>query len=114
MRYNIYDNFTPYLMPQECGNRTNVRYFDIMNKDNIGLHFESDQMEFSALPYTPIEIESAKHAYELPLPYQTVVRVNEQQMGVAGDNTWGARVHDEYRLSKDRHIFTFSFVGKVK
>ncbi len=112
--YNIYDNFTPYLMPQECGNRTNVRYFDIMNKDNIGLHFESDQMEFSALPYTPIEIESAKHAYELPLPYQTVVRVNEQQMGVAGDNTWGARVHDEYRLSKDRHIFTFSFVGKVK
>ena len=112
--YNIYDNFTPYLMPQECGNRTNVRYFDIMNKDNIGLHFESDQMEFSALPYTPIEIESAKHQYELPLPYQAVVRVSEQQMGVAGDNTWGARVHDEYRLSKDRHIFTFSFVGKVK
>lgn len=114
-QYNIYENLTPYLMPQECGNRTGVRCFDIYNKDNIGLSFESEQMEFSALPYTPIELESARHQYELPLPYQSVVRVNKIQMGIAGDNTWGAKTHDEYLLSNNEHYqFTFSFVGKVR
>ena len=69
-------------MPQECGNRTGVRYADIYNKDEIGLHFSfiDDAFEFSAIPYTPIEVESARHPFELPLPYQSVVRINKIQM----------------------------------
>ena len=113
--YDIYENVTPNLMPQECGNRTGVRYFDIYDKDRVGLHFESEQMEFSALPYQPLELEYAKHPYELPAPYQCVVRVNQKQMGVAGDNTWGARTHDEYLLSnKEHYCFKFSFIGTIK
>lgn len=115
-QYTIYENLTPYLMPQECGNRTGMRYAHIYNKDDIGLKFDScgDAIEFSALPYTPMELENARHQYELPLPYQSVLRINQIQMGVAGDNTWGAKTHDEYLLSDTKYSFTFSFKGHIK
>ena len=80
---------------------------------NRGLDFKGNKFEFSALPYTPFEMENAKHHYELPNKYQTVVCVYEQQMGIAGDNTWGARTHDEYLLSNDKsHHLTISVIGK--
>ncbi len=48
-------------------------------------------MMFSALPYTPHEMENAMHPYELPQIHYTVVRVAKGQMGIAGDDSWGAR-----------------------
>ncbi|MCD7809899.1 MAG: DUF4981 domain-containing protein [Erysipelotrichaceae bacterium] len=111
--YNVKDNMTNYLYPQECGNRTNVRYAYIHNND-IGLLISSDNFEFSALPYTPYEIENARHQDELPNIYQSVICIYQQQMGVAGDNTWGARTHDEFLLSKDAKHFTFSIKATQK
>ena len=52
------------------------------------------------------------HGYELPQPHYTVVRVSLKQMGIAGDDGWGARTHDEYLLPADEKLsFTFSFKG---
>ena len=69
-------------------------------------------MEFSALPYTPHELENAMHDYELPPIHYTVIRANLQQMGVAGDDSWGAQTHEEYLLDTRKHMsFTFSFKG---
>lgn len=80
----------------------------------MGLLISSDNFEFSALPYTPYEIENARHQNELPNIYQSVICVYQQQMGVAGDNTWGARTHDEFLLSKDTKHFTFSIKAMQK
>ena len=107
-------NMTPYLVPQECGNRTGVRYADVLNSKGRGLRFEGDTMEFSALPYTPHEIENARHGYELPPVHYTVLRVSKQQMGIAGDDSWGARTHPEYLLDVSGHLsFAFSFRGYI-
>ena len=105
--YDVKDNVTPYLYPQECGTRTGVTQFTV-SSNNHGMTFTSDNMEFSALPYTPYELEQAAHAYELPVPYQTVIMINSIQMGVGGDNTWGARTHDEYLLTKQSHHLSFT------
>ena len=48
------------------------------------MRFEGDAMEFSALPYTPHEMENAMHPFELPRVHYTVVRVAQQQMGIDG------------------------------
>ena len=53
-------------------------------------------MDFSAIPYTPSELESADHPCELPQVSRTVVRCSLGQMGVGGDDSWGARTHEEY------------------
>lgn len=110
--YDVKDNMTPYLYPQECGNRTNVQSITVSSGKHQ-FNVTGKDLEFSALPYTPFEIENARHHDEFPVPYQTVLCVYSTQMGVGGDNTWGARVHDEFLLSTEKpHHLTISIKGK--
>lgn len=108
----VSDQMAEYLVPQECGNKTDVRYGRITDKKGRGVLFTGDNMNFSALPYTPHELENAMHSYELPEIHYTVVRVSKQQMGIAGDDSWGALPHPEYLIDvSDRLEFTFTFQG---
>lgn len=108
----VSDNMARYLVPQECGNKTDVRYAKVTDQKGRGLLFAGDRMYFSALPYTPHELENAMHPFELPQVHYTVVRAALGQMGVGGDNSWGARTHREYLLDVSRKLeFTFYFKG---
>ncbi len=108
----VADNMARYLVPQECGNKTGVRYAKVTDLQGRGMIFAGRGMHFSALPYTPHEMENAMHPYELPQVHYTVVRAALSQMGVGGDNSWGARTHEEYLLRvNDRMEFTFCFKG---
>ncbi len=108
----VEDNMAKYLVPQECGNKTGVRYAKVMDYKGRGLIFKGNNLSFSALPYTPHELENAAHPYELPAIHYTVVRVSKQQMGVGGDNSWGACTHDEYLLDVSQKVeFEFTFKG---
>ena len=101
-----------YLKPQECGNHTGVRWVEVTDFRGRGLRFTGDEMFFSALPYTPHELENALHADELPPVQYTIVRASLMQMGVGGDDTWGALTHDEYLLDVTKPLhFRFSFCG---
>jgi beta-galactosidase len=69
-------------------------------------------MEFSALPWTPDEIEAAAHPNELPPIHRTVLRPALMRRGVGGDDSWGARTLPEYRLPRAGVLrFTFTFTG---
>lgn len=106
------ENVTPYLCPQECGNRTGVRYAKVTDYRGTGIQFAGDNLEFSVLPYTPQEMESAGHYYELPKVHYTVVRVMKQQMGIAGDDSWGATPHEEYLIDVSKPVhFEFVMAG---
>ncbi len=110
----VSDNLAKYLVPQECGNKVGVRYAKVTNHKGRGLLFTGDGMNFSALPYTPHELENAMHDYELPPVHYTVVRTSLQQLGVAGDDSWGARTHDEFLIDVSKRLeFQFSFQGIV-
>ena len=110
--YRAEENMTPYLMPQECGNRTGVRWAEITNAKGRGLKIWLNGGEFSALPWTPHEIENAAHAWELPPVSYTVLKMSVRQMGIAGDDSWGARTHPEYLLDISKPlVFGFSFKG---
>lgn len=108
----VEDNMAKYLVPQECSNKVGVRWATVTNRKGCGMMFSGDKMEFSALPYTPHELENAMHPYELPQVHYTVVRVGKQQMGVGGDDSWGAQTHPEYLILIDKKLeFTFTFKG---
>ena len=108
--YNVKENLTPYLYPQECGNRTDVREL-IVHSDRHALLIQGNMFECSVLPYSPFVLENAKHQWELPQSYETVLSINGKQMGIAGDNTWGARTHDEFLLTKEKHHLRISIKG---
>lgn len=111
--YDALDNVTPYVVPQECGNRTDVKFASVLDKKGRGFIFECESgMDLSALPYTAHELENARHSYDLPPVFKTVVRCSSGQMGVGGDDSWGAKPHDEYlcRLVPGT-TFRFTFYG---
>lgn len=108
----VADNMAKYLVPQECGNKVGVRYVRLVDAKGRGMMFEGDELSFSALPYTPHELENAAHAYELPQVHHTIVRVALAQMGVGGDDSWGSLVHPEYHIDVTKPLeFTFRFKG---
>ena len=116
-KYGVYenkvaDNIAEYLVPQESGNKCSVRYAKVMDKKGRGMLFFGDELSFSALPYTPHELENAAHHFELPPVHYTVVRVAKKQMGVGGDDSWGSHTHPEYLLDvSEKMEFTFCFRG---
>ena len=98
------ENLTPYLFPQECGNREGVRFCEVLNADEHGLRIESAgaPLSVSVLHYSADELREALHPDELTTPpCYTYLNIASRRMGVGGDNSWGAKVHPEYHIPSD-------------
>lgn len=109
------NNLSKYLIPQECGNRTNVRWLKIKGENEKGLKFTyvDNPFEISVLPYSAYELENAMHIYELPPINYTWIRIIAKQMGVGGDDSWGALVHDEFTIPSNKDIELSFIISKI-
>ncbi|QHW34997.1 DUF4981 domain-containing protein [Paenibacillus rhizovicinus] len=109
----VAEQFVPYLRPQECGNKVAVRDAAVSNAEGASLRIAGEPLiELNALPYAPFELEAHDHVYKLPASDKTVVRINHKQMGVGGDNSWGAQAHPQYVLHANRtYSFRFTLTG---
>jgi beta-galactosidase len=105
--------FVSYICTQETGNRTDVQWVCLTNNSGKGIMAVGmPDIEFNALQYTPWELESSrtirKHPFDLVKNISTVLRLNYHQMGVGGDNSWGARTHPEFTLYSNK-IYAYRF-----
>lgn len=101
----VQDCLTPYAKCQECGNRTEVRSFTLTDEQGVGLSVQrlgEDLLEISCLPVSAFELQNARHPSELPQQHYTHLKVLAAQMGVGGDDSWGAPVLPRYRLSSQQ------------
>lgn len=104
----VSDFFVPYIEPSENGNRTDVRWVTLTDKNGNGLMATGmPLMEMSALHYTAADLE-ADHTYQLKKSSDIFLKLNYHQMGVGGDNSWGAQTHSEFKLIADQS-FVYSF-----
>ena len=109
---SVKDNLARYLRPQESGNHCSVRWARVTDRKGRGIEFSGDALSVNVLPWTPHELENALHADELPPISYTVARVALAQMGVGGDDSWGAKTHPEYLLPSDTPLhLSFTFRG---
>ena len=100
-----------YMRPQENGNRTDVRWVEIRNKDNQGLRFEAmgeTPICFSAWHYTQDQLHMAKHIHELPHYDITTFNVDLNQIGVGGDMPGDAQVREKYKMKPNKE-YTYTF-----
>ncbi|CRK82251.1 beta-galactosidase [Neobacillus massiliamazoniensis] len=111
----VSDNVSGYVMPQESGNRTGVRRVRITNLEGQGISISSatNPIECTISPYTAFELEHAQHRYELPNVHYTVVTVAGRQMGVGGDDSWGAPVYDEHLIHADQEMEFEFMINRV-
>jgi beta-galactosidase len=99
----------PYVRPQDTGNRTDVRWMTLTNKEGLGVKVTGAvPLSVSAWPFTIADVEAAMHPYELPRREFNTVFVDYRLHGVGGDNSWGALTHPEYTLPGDKP-YGFSF-----
>ena len=106
-----------YVRPQEYGNRTDVRWFALMNRHTRqGLLCSSvgnDVLEFSARMWSQDEIEAADHVHELPVSRGTYLQIDHCQRGVGGDIPGFISLHRQYALpGRQTYAYTFSIEKK--
>ncbi len=102
------EQFTDYSRPQENGNKTDVRWVALTNDKGIGLLAVGDPLlSVSAWHYTIADLEGAKHTFEMTRRDDITLNLDYRQMGVGGDNSWGARPHPEYQLRDKQYKYQF-------
>ncbi len=106
---------TPYVRPQENGNRTDIRYISFNDKQGRALTFTSkgnNYLSAGAWPYTTETLKKTTHNYQLVNSNAITVNIDCAQMGVGGDNSWGMPVHEQYQLKPGKWQFAFEISGK--
>lgn len=107
----------PYVRPEQMGNMTDVRRLSLTDRSGTGLLIQADpadgepMLETSALHYSPFDLEGPKHPYQLKRRAETVLGVNHRQMGVGGNDSWGAPPLEQYLLHAGR---TYTYAYRVR
>jgi beta-galactosidase len=118
----VADQYVPYIRPQENGYKTDTRWLTLTNDNGTGLLVSGDPLFcFAALNNIHDDFESpgklsqyrkdAKTANTHTIdvkPYELVnLNIDLGQMGVGGDDSWGAQIHPEYRLQERKYEYSF-------
>jgi len=110
-KQDINEFIEPYVVPQENGNRTDVRWMYLVNKDSgSGLLVVADSLlSMSAWPYTPENLEKAKHTTDLRKAGYITLNIDLVQMGVGGNDSWSdvAAPLEKYQLMAKGYQYSF-------
>jgi beta-galactosidase len=106
----------PYVEPQETGNRTDIRWVSFTDDQGFGLKATGmPLLSFSAWPFPMSELEhnkwpaktGHKHPSEIVQADDITVNLDYKQMGVGGDDSWGAPIHKEFSLPATQYEYKF-------
>lgn len=110
----VADQYFKYARPQENGYKTEVRWFELRNENGVGIKVsENGRLGFSVL-HNPIEDfdqlthKDFRHTNDIVKKDGVFITADLMMMGVAGDNSWGARPYPEYSLPAQDYKFGFS------
>lgn len=109
-KLTIDEMHTPYVSPQENGTRTDLRWISMTNKNGFGLMAVGEPLLSASTRYYTDEDLTQKergtmHPTDLTKRDYIYVNLDLKQMGVGGDDSWGARTHKEYTLFPQNYIF---------
>jgi beta-galactosidase len=107
------EQFHPYVRPQETGYKTDVRWIALTRADGIGLlavgrplvgaaasRFLHDDFEYGPE-------KGQRHPTDMTPRDLVALSVDLGQMGLGGDDSWGAKPHDEYMLFAKSYEYSF-------
>ncbi|MEE8192456.1 MAG: glycoside hydrolase family 2 TIM barrel-domain containing protein [Gemmatimonadales bacterium] len=112
-RGTVMELYHPYIRPQENGNRTDVRWVALTNDVGVGfLAVGMPTVDFSAFHFLNGDFDEGprkrgRHTYDLERRDLTTLNLDYRQMGVGGDNSWGARPHEQYTLPVREYSFGY-------
>ncbi|SHJ54563.1 beta-galactosidase [Anaerobranca californiensis DSM 14826] len=109
---NIDELYHLYMRPQENGNRTEVRWLEVLDKRGKGIKvwdIGGEYLNFSAWPFSLEDLDKAEHIHELKFSPFITLNIDLKQRGVGGDLPGMAALHEEYKLHKNT-LYNVSFM----
>ena len=104
----VTEQYVPYIVPQENGNKTGVRWVTFREDSGNGLMIQGDiPLNIAAYPYEQNKINGLKNAIEVSFQDVIEVHIDYQQMGIGGDNSWGDHTMDKYKLLDKKYSYSF-------
>lgn len=109
----VENQYYPYIRPQETGNKTEVRWLTLLDKDGNGMRITGLQpIAFSALHYLPEDLDPGltrklQHAIDVIPQKNIFLHVDLKQRGLGGDNSWGMYPHNQYRLLDKKYSYSY-------
>jgi beta-galactosidase len=110
----VKDQYVNYARPQENGYKTQVRWFELRDDNGMGIKVSSaEPFGFSTL-HNPVEDfdqmthDDYRHTHDIVKKDGLFITVDHKMMGVAGDNSWGARPLPQYSIPAENYHFTIS------
>ena len=108
-RSTVDAQYVPYIMPQETGNHTRVRWAAVSDNGGRGILFCADgDFNFSALHYTAEDLDAAQLTRDLTRRPETIVHVDYRQTGI-GSNSCGPALNPAYAFDEKHFTFRFAF-----
>ncbi len=110
----VADQFYWYSRPQETGNKTDVRWLTLTDKNGVGLEVTGVQpIAFSALHSAPEDLDPGltrklQHSIDILPRKDIILHVDLKQRGVGGDNSWGELPHREYRMLDKKYTYSYT------
>lgn len=100
---------TPYVRPQENGNRCDIRWISFKSNEQQVQFTAGSGSSFSASAwsYTQKKLSQSAHDFELSPSGYSTVNIDCAQMGVGGDNSWGLPVLEQYQLKPGKYQYSF-------
>jgi beta-galactosidase len=103
----VTDQYVPYIMPQEHGGKTDVRWLTLTGPKGHGLKVGGEPtIAFSASHFTADDLFRAKHTFELQPRPEIILHVDYAQRGL-GTASCGPDTLDQYRLLRSSYQFAY-------
>jgi beta-galactosidase len=108
----VEEQYFSYISPQENGYKTDTRWLTLLDENGTGVQISGNPLlGFSALRYTNEDLtqpsRGSVHTNELKKQDFIALHIDYKQMGVGGDNSWGARPHPQYSLPFKEYSFSY-------
>lgn len=120
---SVSDQYWAYIRPQENGNKSDVRWLTLTDKNGKGIEIigiptidisahHNIMEDFESLERTDGrqregDIVKNRHTVDVKPRDLISLNIDYKQMGVGGDNSWGAQTHDEYKLMDNEYKYSF-------
>ena len=108
----IEKQYFPHVMPQENGNKTDVRWLKVISDNNTVRFSGIPNFNINIQDYSDEALNDTKTTHELQRGDQVWFHIDFKQMGLGGDDSWSQRVHREYMLDKPYYYYSFGITYK--
>jgi len=110
----VWEQYHPYVRAQETGNKTDVRWLTLTNSQGNGLMVVGAPLIFANAQQFDTDLlnhtgSMVKHNHGGSITPSTTIslHIDYKQIGVGGDNSWGAKTHSHYSLPCKKYNYSY-------